>query len=192
MLSGVAEQLAAELPRQQDDPYLALERYLRPALLRSLHGDIAQLADPYPRGAEGLHQQLQPLEAPLMRCAEQALVIRARQLPPRLPEHPPLHPQRPGPAVLPAQEAEQPVHRRQHGVHRRRGVARLHQVRLPAGRRLRRDRPAAQPAGERAYVPQVLLDRAGAALPEAQVPAICRDLRGRHPLSHILRPPSAV
>ena len=123
---------------------------------------------------------------------QQALVVRARQLPPRFPEHPPLQPQRARAAVLPAQEAEQAVHRRQHGVHRRRGVALLQQVRLPPGRRLARDRPAAQPAGKRAYVPQIFLHRAGAALSAAQAPPVGRDKRGRHLLSHTLRPPSAV
>ena len=57
----IAQQLAAELPRQQDDTYLALERYLGPAPFRRLHGDIAHLADSDAGGADCFHDQRNPL-----------------------------------------------------------------------------------------------------------------------------------
>ena len=57
-----------------------------PAPLGGLHGDIADLAHPDARGADGLHQQSQPVTAQAPGCLQQTVILRAGQLPALLPE----------------------------------------------------------------------------------------------------------
>ena len=91
------------------------------------------------------------------------------QLPAGVPEHPPLNLQIPGPASLPAQKAEQAVHRRQHGVHRGRRTSAGEKLLLPGADRLAVHRPVPQPQGKSIDVSLIFCNGAGAALLPLQV-----------------------
>ena len=101
-MSGVLEELPAELAWEHDDPDFPLEGDLRLAVPGRLHGDILYLADPDAGGADGFHQKRQP---GLSACGvQQTVIFLPGQLPALIPEHPPLEPQGTDPATLPAQK----------------------------------------------------------------------------------------
>ena len=61
MLSGVLEQLAAQLAGEEDGADLALEGDIRLTGTGGLHSDIAHLADSDAGGADCFHDQRNPL-----------------------------------------------------------------------------------------------------------------------------------
>lgn len=166
---GKFDQLPAQLSRQEDSADLPLQRDVRPAGPGCLQGDIGDLPHPDAGGAHGLHQQRQLFPALVPGSGQEFFVLLVGQLPAGVPEHPPLNLQIPGPASLPAQKAEQAVHRRQHGVHRGRRTAAGEKLLLPGADRLAVHRPVPQPQGKGIDVSLIFCNGAGAALLPLQV-----------------------
>lgn len=115
VLSGILQQLSAELGREQDRADLPFQVNLRSFVPRGLHGDILYLRNADPGGADGFHQQSQPVLPLFRRRSEESPVLSLRQFPGLLPESPALHPEKLDPAVLPPQKPKQGIDRRQHG-----------------------------------------------------------------------------
>ena len=109
LLLGVLQQLAAEFAGNEDGADLALQGDLRPPRFCRLHRDVPHLADPDAGAADGLHHQGQPVSALRLGGADQPRICTPVQLPPPVPEGPPLELQKFDPLVPPAPEAEEAV-----------------------------------------------------------------------------------
>ena len=86
MFSGVFQQLFAQLSRQQNRANFALQRDGGAASPNSLHRDVPHLAHSDARGADGLHDEGDPLPTQAERGGDQLLVVCSVQLPPGLPK----------------------------------------------------------------------------------------------------------
>ena len=83
---SVFQQFAPELSRNQDGADFALQGDLRLAPLDGLHGEIPHLTDADACGADGLHQQGQPLPPQGVGGSDQAVVLGTGQLPTVIPK----------------------------------------------------------------------------------------------------------
>ena len=115
MFSGVAEQLAAEFPRQQDGAGLALEGDFRFPGFGRFNGYVAHLADPDAGGAEGFQMMEKALLPASFRRFQKAAVVLFGQFPARVAEGLFLDAQE-FRMDVPAHAAEKGVDCRQHGI----------------------------------------------------------------------------
>ena len=115
-------QQAAQLVREKDGPPLALVGDLRPVRLHGLGGDKAQLGHPYAGGADGLHNQGQPLIVPPLGGGYQTGVLGPCQLSVFIAEQGLLDFQQLHGALPPAHEVQKTIEGSQHGVYGGRGV----------------------------------------------------------------------
>ena len=100
---------------------------------------------------------------------QEAAVVLPGDLPPLIPEGPPLEAEEFDPAVLPAQKPQEAVEGGEHGVDGS-GSAAAGQKRVPPGGGVFPGQgPAVQPAGEGSDVPEVFFDGARAPLLASQV-----------------------
>ena len=74
LFSGVFQQLFTQLPRQQNRANFTLQRDSGAASPDSLHRDVPHLAHPDARGADGLHDEGDPLPAQAERGGDQLFV----------------------------------------------------------------------------------------------------------------------
>ena len=171
MFSGVFQQFAAKLARQQDGANFSLEGDLGPTPLGGLHGDIPHLGHPDTGSADGLHQQGQPL-LPTRSCrGQQPLVLLAGQFTACVAEQAALDFQKFCPALVPAQKMKQSVKCSQHRINGHRGVVFREQVIPPFGNQFPGNWSAVQPAGKGPDIPEILFNGAGAPL---LPPQMCR------------------
>ena len=109
--------------REEDRAAFALVADLGPPRSHGLNGDKAQLGHAGTSGADGLHDQGQPLIAHLLSCADQPGILRASQLPAFIAEEGLLYLQQLYSDVLPTHEAKETIDDGQDGVDGSWGVA---------------------------------------------------------------------
>ena len=145
MFSGVFQQLFTQLPRQQNRANFTLQRDSGAASPDSLHRDVPHLAHSDARGADGLHDEGDPLPAQAERGGDQLFVVCSVQLSPGLPEQTALDLQIVCAAVRPAEKVEQVVQGCQRCVNGRRRIVFFSlKVLLPGQNGILRDRPTIQ------------------------------------------------
>ena len=123
-----------------------------------LHVDIRHLADADACGADGLHEQLQPLPAQRPGGCQKPLVLFPGEFLAFLPEQPPLDAQGFYLALLPPQEIEKAVEGNQHPVDGAGRILAGKKVFLPCGCRFLCGGIPAHPSGERPHVPYVIFN----------------------------------
>ena len=109
LFPGVFQKLAAELPRQQDGPELALEGDGSLSCPGSLYGDVPHLRHPDASGADGLDEEGQAVPAQGLGGFHQAGVVFSGQVSGGAAEHSALDAEVLDLAVGPAQKCEEAV-----------------------------------------------------------------------------------
>ena len=104
LLQTVLQQFFLQWTRNQHLALLTLAADQRKSAVHRLPGDKTQLADPYPGGADGLHQQEQSLILPLLGRVKQAKILFLGQFPLGIAENLSLHFEQADTTLIPAEK----------------------------------------------------------------------------------------